>query len=71
MIEADMVGGMNEQCEMVVVERSVLEFPSGLVVKDLVLSLLWLLFDPWPWNFCMWGLPQSPDEKHKETCLVF
>ena len=22
-------------------------------VKDLVLSLLWLEFDPWPQNFCM------------------
>ena len=24
------------------------EFPGGLVVKDLGLSLLWLRFDPWP-----------------------
>ena len=30
-----------------------LEFPGGPVVKDLVLSLLWLRFDPWPGNFCM------------------
>ena len=28
-------------------------FPSGLVVKDSVLSLPWLEFDPWPGNFCM------------------
>ena len=33
------------------------EFPGGLAVKDLVLSLLWLwlllwcMFDPWPGNF--------------------
>ena len=29
------------------------EFPGGLEVKDLILSLLWLRFDPWPGNFCM------------------
>ena len=50
-----------------------LEFPGGLVVKDLMLSLLWLRslpwcgFDPWPENFHMplvwskkeekWGVP--------------
>ena len=27
------------------------EFPSGLVVEDLALSLLRLRFDPWPTNF--------------------
>ena len=27
-----------------------LEFPGGLVVKDLALSLLWLSFNPWPGN---------------------
>ena len=41
-----------------------LEFPSGLAVKDLMLSLLWLRLllwlelDPWPGNLCMpqvWG----------------
>ena len=26
----------------------ILEFPRGLVIKDLVLSLLWLGFNPWP-----------------------
>ena len=34
------------------------EFPSGLLVKDLVLSLLWHTFDPWPGSFHMpqmWG----------------
>ena len=29
------------------------EFPGGLVVKDLVLSLLWLGFSPWPGDFGM------------------
>ena len=29
------------------------EFPGGLVVKDLVLSPLWLGFDPCPGNFHM------------------
>ena len=33
------------------------EFPSGLVVKDTALSLLWLWFNPWPGNFHMlWAL---------------
>ena len=27
------------------------EFPGGLVVKNLALSLLWLRFDPWPRDF--------------------
>ena len=26
------------------------EFPGGLGVKDLALSLLWLRFSPWPGN---------------------
>ena len=33
------------------------EFPDGLVVKDLALSLLWHGFSPWPQNFCM---PRAP-----------
>ena len=27
------------------------EFPGGLAVKDLALSLLWQEFNPWPGNF--------------------
>ena len=27
------------------------EFPDLLAIKDLVLSLLWLMFDSWPRNF--------------------
>ena len=29
------------------------EFPGGLVVKDLGLSLMWLGYDPWSQNFQM------------------
>ena len=33
-------------------------------VKDPVLSLLWLRFDPWPWNFCMlWVQPKKKKGK--------
>lgn len=32
---------------------SSMEFPGGLTVKDLVLSPLWLGFDPPTRNFCM------------------
>ena len=36
------------------------EFPRGLVVKDLVLSLLWLRFDPWPRHFHVpWTWPKK------------
>ena len=44
------------------------EFPGGLVVKDLALSLLWRGFDPWPGNFLMpWGWPkESKKERKKE-----
>ena len=31
--------------------KAQVEFPGGLAVKDSVLSLLWLRFDPWPGNF--------------------
>ena len=35
-----------------------LRFPGGLVVKDLVLSLLWHEFDPWMEKFCIpWVKP--------------
>ena len=33
-------------------------------VKDLVLSLLWLRFEPWPGNFCVpWVLSASSPQK--------
>ena len=39
------------------------DFPGALTVKDSALSLLWLRFDPWPWNFHMpWVLPKIKKE---------
>ena len=36
------------------------EFLRGLVVENLVLSLLWLKFNPWPRNVCMpWMQPKG------------
>ena len=36
------------------------EFPGGLAVKDLALSLLWFGFNPWHGNFCMlWAWPEK------------
>ena len=36
------------------------EFLVDLAIKDLVLSLPWLRFDPWPGNFCMpWAWPKK------------
>ena len=35
-------------------------FPGGLAIKDSVLSLLWLRFEPRPGNFCMlWARPKK------------
>jgi len=37
-----------------------------LAVKDLVLSLLWSGFNPWPSNFCMpWARPEKKKKKKK------
>ena len=30
-----------------------MEFPGSLVVKDLVVTLLWCGFNPWPGNFML------------------
>ena len=38
------------------------KFPGGLVVNDIVLSLLWHGFDPWPRNVHM---PQGQPKKKK------
>ena len=52
-------------------ERTTLELPGGLVVKDLALSLLWLgsllwhEFSPWPRNVCI--LQVQPKNKAKQT----
>ena len=54
------------------VENVVQEFPDGLVVKDLALSvlclrlLLWCGFVPWPKNFCMSWIHQKERKKGKE-----
>ena len=41
-------------------QRRIPGVPSGLGVKDAVLSLLWHRFDPWPQNFSMiWGQPKG------------
>ena len=47
------------------------EFPCGLVVRDLALSLLWLRFNPWPRNFCMpWALPKKKKKKKKRKHIT-
>ena len=48
------------------------EFCGGLVVKDLVLSLLWLKsllwheFDPWPRNFLLYATGAAKEKKKKK-----
>ena len=43
--------------------KEVLEFPGGLLVKDLVWLLLWCGFDPWPENCCMpWVWPKKKEQ---------
>ena len=44
------------------------EFPGGLAIKDLALSLLWPGFDPGPRNFCM--LQVQPEEVIHEYILT-
>ena len=45
------------------------EFPGGLEIKDLVLSLLWPGFHPWPKNFCMWWASKKK-KKRKKNYIV-
>ena len=45
-------------------ESSSWEFPGGLVVKDLVLSLLWFRSSPWPGNLHM---PQAWKKKKSSS----
>ena len=48
------------------------EFPGGLEVKDLVLSLLWRAFDPWPGNTGMlWVWPRKKPKMAKMIHFVF
>lgn len=43
------------------------EFPGSLAVKDLVVFLQWLGFDPWLGNFCMlWVQPKNNKQKTKK-----
>ena len=40
------------------------EFPTGLAVRDLALSLLWRGFDPWPRNVQeSWAWPKKEEFK--------
>ena len=49
------------------------EFPGGLALKDSVLSLLWLRFDPWPGKF-LWHAegvatpPKKGDTQQVVSC---
>lgn len=40
-------------------------------VKDPALSLLWLEFDPSPWNFCMPWVSLTPPRSKKDLVLTF
>ena len=43
------------------------ECPGGLAVKDLVLPLLWLGFNPWPKNFYMHRCDQKKKKNKKNS----
>ena len=47
--------------------RNTQEFPGGLMVKDLVLSLLGRRFHPWPGNFCM-AQPKKKKIPPRSSC---
>ena len=54
-----------DKCAYMYLKRSK-DFPGGLEVKDLALSLLWLGSDSWPRNFCKpWAWPKK---KKKNFC---
>lgn len=42
------------------------EFPDLLAIKDLVLALLWLMFDSWPRNFGELRVQERKKERRKE-----
>ena len=50
--------------------KNIARFSGGLVVKDPLLSLLWLRslqwhrFDPWPWNFLMLWIQPKKNSKN-------
>lgn len=47
------------------------EFPGGLVIKDLVLSLWWHGFDPWPRNSTCYQHPPPTQEKTDKQKIIF
>ena len=59
----------NDGTFLVGIENKNWELPGGLAVKDLMLSLLWLRFDPWPGSFHMsacHGYSQKKKKKKKK-----
>lgn len=55
-----------EEIGAYVAQKTKRDFPDGLVVKDSLLSLLWLELDPWSRNFCMplgWGKKKNKREQ--------
>lgn len=55
-----------------ILKKAKMEFPGGLLVKDLALSLVWLElllwreFDSWPGNFSMTRVhPKKKEKKEK------
>ena len=49
-------------------KNKIQDFPGGLSVKVLALSLLWLRFNPWPENFFMlWLRPKQNKTEQNKT----
>ena len=46
------------------------EFPGGLAIKDLVLSLLWLEIEPWPGTSTCCGCSQNRKKKKERNFLI-
>ena len=45
------------------------EFPGGLEVKDSALSLLWFIFDPWPWELLhVAGVAEKKNHRTSDSC---
>ena len=54
----------NKYHKLVNITKKKQEFPCGLVIQDVALSLLWYRFSPWPGNLCM-SQTQSKKEKNQ------
>lgn len=50
---------------------NILEFPGGVAVKDLALSLLWFRFDPWTGTSAYCGCIQKKKQKQKTKLKTF